>query len=126
MFPDGQPDLGALLAQAQQIQQQLAQAQQRVAAARLTGSAGGGVVRATVTGGLELVELTLDRGVVDPDDVETLVDLVLAAVRDAQRQAHELQTSAMAPFAAGAGGAVGGAVGSAVGGGPAVPGLPGS
>lgn len=98
MFPGGEPDLSALLAQAQQIQQQLAQAQQTIADARLTGTAGGGLVSATVTGSLELVSLTLAPETVDPEDVETLVDLVLAAVRDAQRQAHELQKSTMAPF----------------------------
>ncbi len=107
MFPGGEPDLSALLAQAQQIQQQLAQAQQAIADARLTGTAGGGLVSATVTGSLELVSLTVSPEVVDPDDVETLVDLVLAAVRDAQRQAHELQATTMAPFSA-AGDALGG------------------
>jgi nucleoid-associated protein EbfC len=106
VFPGGEPDLGALLAQAQQIQQQLAQAQQTIADARLTGTSGGGLVSATVTGSLELVSLTLAPEVVDPDDVETLVDLVLAAVRDAQRQAHELQAATMAPFDA-AGNALG-------------------
>lgn len=108
MFPGGQPDLGALLQQAQALQEQLALARERIGAARLTGSSGGGLVRATVTGSLELVELTLDPTVVDPEDVETLVDLVLAAVRDAQRQAHELQESALGPLAQ-----------------PGVPGLPG-
>ncbi|MCU0264823.1 MAG: YbaB/EbfC family nucleoid-associated protein [Actinomycetia bacterium] len=99
VFPDGQPDLGQLLQQAQRVQQQLAQAREEIAAARLSGTAGGGLVRATVTGALELVELTVDRSVVDPEDVETLVDLVLAAVRDAQRQAHELQSAALGPLA---------------------------
>lgn len=108
MFPGGQPDLGQLLQQAQRLQEQLAAAREEIAAARLTGSAGGGVVRATVTGSLELVELTLDPAVVDPEDVDTLVDLVLAAVRDAQRQAHELQTTTLGPLAQ-----------------PGVPGLPG-
>lgn len=98
MFPGGEPDLAQLMQQAQQIQLQLAAAQEQVARARLTGSAGGGLVTATVTGSLELVGLTVDPGVVDADDVETLVDLVVAAVRDAQRQAQELQATALGPL----------------------------
>ena len=53
---------------------------------------------ATVGGSLELGGLTIDPSVVDPADIDTLVDLVLAAVRDAQRQAHELQQEKLAPF----------------------------
>ena len=54
---------------------------------------GGGVVKATVTGSGELVAISIDPGVVDPDDVETLEDLVLAAVTEANRQARELATA---------------------------------
>jgi len=92
------PSMQQLLQQAQRMQAQLAAAQAEIAAARLTGSAGGGLVTATVGGSLELGGLTIDPTVVDPGDVETLIDLVLAAVRDAQRQAHELQQDRLAPF----------------------------
>ncbi|HET7406274.1 MAG TPA: YbaB/EbfC family nucleoid-associated protein [Mycobacteriales bacterium] len=100
----GQPDMQALLAQAQQMQQQLVQAQQQLADAQVEGHAGGGLVRATVTGTGEVVSLVIDPKVVDPDDVETLQDLVVAAIRDAGRQATELAEKAMGPLAGGMGG----------------------
>ena len=104
MSPAGPPpSMQQLLQQAQRMQAQLAAAQAEIAAARLTGSAGGGLVTATVGGSLELGGLTIDPSVVDPADTETLVDLVLAAVRDAQRQAHELQQQKLAPFQQAAG-----------------------
>ena len=96
MFPPGGSegfDMGQLLQQAQRMQEQLLSAQQDLSEAEATGSAGGGLVRATVTGAGELTDLQLDPSVVDPDDVETLADLIIAAVRDAhaeiQRQANE-------------------------------------
>jgi DNA-binding YbaB/EbfC family protein len=94
----------ALLQQAQQVQQQLADAQQRLAETTVTGSAGGGLVTATVTGTGELTGLTISPEAVDPDDTETLADLVLAAVRDATHSAEELQQQAMGPLASGFGG----------------------
>ncbi len=104
MTTGGMPDMGALLAQAMQMQQQIADVQAQLAAAHVTGSSGGGMVRATVTGGGELVGLEIDPSVVDPDDTETLADLVLAAVRDAHRAAADMQQQAMSPFAAAMGG----------------------
>jgi DNA-binding YbaB/EbfC family protein len=64
----------------------------------LTGSAGGGLVRIEMTGEKEVVSVSIDRSAVDPGDVETLQDLVLAALRDAARQVDEAvrqKTSAM-------------------------------
>lgn len=104
MNPGGTPNMQQLLAQAQRMQQQLMAAQEEIAAAEVEGSAGGGLVRATVTGTGELVALTIDRRAVDPDDVETLADLVVAAVRDAQRAASDLQTQKMGPLTSGLGG----------------------
>jgi len=98
------PDMGALLAQAAQMQQQIMDVQSKLAATHVTGSAGGGMVTATVTGGGELIGLAFDPSVVDPEDTETLADLVLAAVRDANRAAQEMQAQAMGPFAAAMGG----------------------
>jgi nucleoid-associated protein EbfC len=72
----------------QQLLQQVQQMQQDLLALnsmRVEGSAGGGLVKASVTGAGELVGLTIDPKAVDPDDTETLADLVLAAVRDANR-----------------------------------------
>ncbi|MCV2491082.1 YbaB/EbfC family nucleoid-associated protein [Geodermatophilus sp. YIM 151500] len=107
MFPGGQPDMAELLRQAQQMQQQLADAQTELAEAEVTGSAGGGLVTATMTGSGELTALTIAPSAVDPDDVETLQDLVVAAVRDASRAASELTAEKMGPLAGGLGGGFG-------------------
>jgi hypothetical protein len=93
-----------LMKQAQKMQQQLMTAQEELAAAQVEGSAGGGMVKATVTGSGELVSLTIDPSVVDPEDVETLTDLVVAAVRDASRAAQEMTAEKMGPLAGGLGG----------------------
>ncbi len=93
-----------MMKQAQQMQQQMMQAQQQLAETEVTGNSGGGLVTATVTGGGELLELSIDASVVDPADVETLQDLVVAAVRDANRAAAELAQQAMGPLAGGLGG----------------------
>ena len=89
-FGGGQPNMQQMMKQAQKMQQQLAQAQAELAATEVTGTAGGGLVTATLTGGGELTALTIDPKAVDPDDVETLQDLVVAAVRDAHRAVGEL------------------------------------
>ena len=100
----GQPNMQQMLQQAQQMQQQLMRAQEELANTHVEGHAGGGLVRATVTGTGELVALTIDPKAVDPDDVETLQDLVVAAVRDAGRQAAELAETKMGPVTGGMGG----------------------
>jgi DNA-binding YbaB/EbfC family protein len=87
--------------QAQEMQGQLLAAQQELADTTVSGSAGGGVVQATVTGTGELVAVTVDPSVVDPTDVETLQDLVVAAVRDANRAARELAAQRLGPLADG-------------------------
>ena len=101
MQPGGMPDMQQILQQAQQMQQQLMSAQQELADSEVTGSAGGGLVTAAMSGGGELKSLTIDPKVVDPDDVETLADLVVAAVRDANSQASELASQKMGPLAGG-------------------------
>jgi nucleoid-associated protein EbfC len=95
MFPEGSHDMNALLEQAAAMQQQLMAAQDDLTAKRVQGTSGGGVVRATVTGTGELVGLTIEPDVCDPDDPETLADLVLAAVRDATSHAHDLAAQQM-------------------------------
>ena len=97
------PDLGGLLSQMQQMQQQLMDAQQTAAGRVVEGRAGGGVVTVTVTGGLEFRDVAIDPSVVDPDDVEMLQDLVLAAVRDAVTQANELNREALGGLGLGGG-----------------------
>ena len=101
---EGMPDMSALLAQAQQMQAQFEVAQEQLAAERITGQAGGGLVSATVSGTGDLVEVAIDPKAVDPDDTETLADLVLAAYRDASEQARHRQQAAMGPLAGGLGG----------------------
>jgi nucleoid-associated protein EbfC len=103
--PGGQPNMQQLLQQAQKMQQDLADAQARLAEARVEGSAGGGLVKATVSGSGELFGLVIDPKAVDPEDTETLADLVLAAVRDANAAAQQLQQSTLGPLAQGLGGA---------------------
>ncbi len=102
--PGGQPNMQQLMKQAQKMQQQLAAAQAQLAEAQVTGTAGGGLVSATMTGSGELVSLSISPEAVDPDDVETLQDLVVAAVRDASRAANELAASTMGPVTGGLGG----------------------
>lgn len=84
------PDMSALLAQAQQMQDQLLAAKEKLAAAQVTGSAASGLVSATVTGTGELVGLDIRPEAVDPADTETLADMIVAAVRDASRNAEVL------------------------------------
>ena len=96
--PGGQqafPDLGGLLAQAQQMQQQLMEAQAEAAAAIVEGSAGGGAVKIEVTGGLDFRSVQIDPSVVDPDDPSLLEDLVLAALHDCMARINEMQQGAM-------------------------------
>ncbi|WP_163512558.1 YbaB/EbfC family nucleoid-associated protein [Fodinicola acaciae] len=108
MRPGGQPNMQQMLKQAQKMQRQLEEAQAELAAAEVTGSAGGGMVTATVTGSGELTALAIDPKVVDPDDVETLADLVIAAVRSASDEAKKLAEQKMGPVTGGLGGLAGG------------------
>jgi DNA-binding YbaB/EbfC family protein len=102
-----QPNMQQLMKQAQQMQKQLMSAQAELAEMQVEGSAGGGLVRATMTGAGELTSVAIDPSVVDPDDVETLQDLVVAAVRDAARVAADLTQEKMGPLAGGLGGGLG-------------------
>src|SRR3954454_16410960 len=99
-----QPNMQQIMKQAQQMQQQLMAAQQELTTVEVEGSAGGGLVRATMTGSGELWALTIDPKAVAPDDVETLQDLVVAAVRDAHRAVGELAAEKMGPVTGGMGG----------------------
>jgi DNA-binding YbaB/EbfC family protein len=80
---------------AQQMQQEMARVQAELETATIDGSAGGGVVRATVTGKQELVSITIDPATVDPADVEMLQDLVVAAVNDALAGSRKLAEQKM-------------------------------
>ena len=86
---------------AMQMQQEMARVQQELAATNIDGSAGGGVVRAVVTGKYDLVSVTVDPSAVDPEDIEMLQDLIVAAVNDAIRAARELGEAKMAAVTGG-------------------------
>ena len=109
MEPGGQLDMQQLLAAAAAMQSQLMNAQQELADAEVEGTAGGGLVRATVNGQGELIDLSIDAAAIDASDpqeaAQTISDLVLAAYRDACRAVDDLQQETMAPFTAGLGGA---------------------
>ena len=90
-----------LLRQMQRMQQDMATAQAELAAETVEGSAGGGVVKATVTGTGELRAVAISPDVVDPEDVEMLEDLVVAAVTEAMRAAQELQARSMGSMTGG-------------------------
>ena len=109
MRPGGQPNMQQLMKQAQKMQQQMLAAQEELAKAELTGTAGGGLVTARMTGAGEVVAVSIDPRAVDPEDVESLEDLVLAALRDASRAVQELTASTMGPLTGGMGGLMGGA-----------------
>jgi len=116
--PGGQLNIQHLLEQAQRMQAQLMSAQQELAEAEVTGTSGGGLVTATVNGQGEVTKLVIDPKAIDVDDpaetAETVADLVLAAIRDAERAAAELQRQKMGPLAEGLAGGL-----------PGLPGLPG-
>lgn len=103
MIPEG-GDMSGFLAQAQAMQQQLLTAQQELAETEIQGSAGGDLVTATITGAGELIGLQIKPEVVDPDDTETLSDLIVAAVRDANTKSQALAAAKLGPLAGGLGG----------------------
>jgi DNA-binding YbaB/EbfC family protein len=86
-------DVNALMKQAQQMQRQMEQAQEQLKDETVEASAGGGMVKVTMTGDLHLESIAIDPDAVDPEDVEMLQDMVVAAVNEAVRSAQELQES---------------------------------
>ena len=88
----------AMMKQAQQMQHKL---QEEIAAIRVEATAGGGMVTVIVTGHKEIVDVTIKPEVVDPDDIEMLQDLVLAATNDALKKAEELTNKTMGQFTKG-------------------------
>lgn len=103
----GQPNMNQLLQQAQRMQEQMLAAQEELATTQVSGEAGGGLVRATVNGGGELQELVIDPQLIDPEDAETLADVVVAAVRTAQENARKATEQKMGPLAGGLPGGLG-------------------
>ena len=103
----GQPDMAMIMQQAQRMQEQLIAAQAELASAEVTGQAGNGLVQVTQTAAGEIRAVRIDPKVVDPEDVDTLQDLVVGALHDAARAAQQLQAEKMGPLAGGLGGDMG-------------------
>ncbi|MDP9191802.1 MAG: YbaB/EbfC family nucleoid-associated protein [Acidobacteriota bacterium] len=87
-----------LMKQAQQMQDQM---QRQMSSINVEGSAGGGMVKATMSGNKELISITIDKQVVDPEDVEMLQDLVKAAINEAARKVDEEMQSSMGAMTGG-------------------------
>jgi len=96
-------NVNKMMQQVQQMQAEMQKAQEDLAKETVTASAGGGAVKATMTGGLELVELEIDPEVLDPEDVEMLQDLVLAAVNESLSSAQELASKRLGGITGGLG-----------------------
>ncbi len=99
----GQPDMQMIMQQAQKMQEQLMAAQEELVNAEVTGQAGNGLVQVTMTAAQEVRSVRIDPKVVDPDDVETLQDLVVGALHDAAAAAQAMQQQKMGPLAGGLG-----------------------
>jgi DNA-binding YbaB/EbfC family protein len=97
-------DLNSMMKQVQQMQAEMTEAQEKLKNEVVDASAGGGMVKAKMSGDLRLLEIAIDPEAIDPEDPELLQDMVLAAVNEAIRAAQELAASKMGGIAGGAGG----------------------
>jgi DNA-binding YbaB/EbfC family protein len=105
--PRGGPgglDLNAMMKQVQQMQADMAAAQEKLKDEVVEASAGGGMVKLKMSGDLRLLELAIDPEAIDPEDAELLQDMVLAAVNEGIRAAQELATSKLGGVTGGLGG----------------------
>ena len=100
-------DVNKMLQQVQEMQSQMAKAQEELAKETVEASAGGGMVTVKATGALEIVEIKIDPKAIDPNDPEMLADMVLAAVNEAIRSARSLQETKLGGLAGGALGGLG-------------------
>ena len=103
--PGGMPgNMNNLMKQAQRMQRQMEESQRELEAAEFTAKAGGGAVEVTVTGKKQVTNIVLSQDVVDPDDVEMLQDLILAAINEAMKMADEASANMMSKMTGGMGG----------------------
>ena len=104
-FPGGMPgmNMNNIMKHSQRMQRKLEETQEELAKKEYTGQAGGGAVKATVTGAKVLTKLELDKDAVDPEDVETLEDMIVAAVNQALESADEDSQSQMGKLTGGLG-----------------------
>jgi DNA-binding protein, YbaB/EbfC family len=108
-FSGGIPgNMNNLMKQAQRMQRQMEEGQKELETKEFSAKAGGGVVEVVVTGKKEIVKVTLSEEAVDPEDIETLQDLIMAAANEALRQAEEANNELMGKMAGGLGGLGGG------------------
>ena len=108
-YGGGMPaNMNNLIKQAQKMQKQMEDAQASLETEEVTASAGGGAVQVTVSGKKEITKVVIDKEVVDPDDVEMLQDLIMAAVNEGLRQIDELSNQRMNSITGGLGGLGGG------------------
>ena len=104
-FPGGMPgNMNNLMKQAQRMQRQMEEKQQELETKEFTATAGGGAVSVTVSGKKEITAVTLQPEVVDPDDIEMLQDLIVAAANEALRQMDEYSQQSMSKITGGIGG----------------------
>ena len=108
-FPGGMPgNMNNLMKQAQKMQRQMEETTKELEEKEVTATAGGGAVEVTVSGKKEVVKVKLAEEVVDPDDIEMLEDLIVAATNEALRKMEELSQQSMARITGGLGGLGGG------------------
>lgn len=108
-FPGGMPgNMNNLMKQAQRMQRQMEETTKELEAKEYTAAAGGGAVSVTVSGKKEVVSVKLSEEVVDPDDIEMLEDLIVAAANEAFRKMEEDSSAAMSKLTGGLGGLGGG------------------
>ena len=104
-FPGGMPGtMNNLMKQAQRMQRQMEESQRELEAAEFTAKAGGGAVEVTVTGKKQVKSIVLSKDVVDPDDIEMLQDLILAAMNEAMKMADDASANMMNGLTGGMGG----------------------
>ena len=94
----GGMNMNALMRQAKKMQEQMVKAQEELENAEVVGKAGGEMVVVTMNGKKEIKSIKLDRTAVDPDDIEMLEDLIIAAINDANAKADELSKEKMGPM----------------------------
>ncbi len=104
-FPGGMPgNMSNLMKQAQRMQRQMEESQKELETQEFTAAAGGGAVEVTINGKREVTKVKLAEEAVDPDDVETLEDLIMAATNEALRKVEEASSKAMGGMMGGLGG----------------------
>ncbi|AWI10750.1 MULTISPECIES: YbaB/EbfC family nucleoid-associated protein [Bacillaceae] len=97
----GMGNMQNMMKQMQKMQKKMAEAQEKLGEERIEGTAGGGAVSVVISGHKEVLEVKIDEAVVDPEDIETLQDLIVIATNDALTKADELTSRTMGQFTKG-------------------------